>query len=210
MSWSGETHIFQYTAYVENSAGQETSQILPWRSSTASTASVTFSSLSAGTYTVWVVKQTNDGTWIKFGETTCSVTSSSATPTPSATPTSVPTSGDGTIGCSTGTSSITVTLDPEEGTTSWEVTATHSTGYPRLGQSLSASWSQEQLDILNNDDPEDDLEVFREGPAGDLPLTHTFTTASQGTWNVTGHANISDQAEQSNFPGITCTVAGGL
>ena len=211
MSWSGETHVYQYTAYVKNSSNQETSQILAWRSASG-TASVTFSSLSAGTYTVWVVKQTNDGSWIKFGETTCTVTAptATATATATATPTPVATSGPGTIGCSTNASSITVTLDPETGTTSWEVFVEHSTGYPRIGQSTSRSWTAAQLAILRNDDPDDDADVLAQGPQGDLSLSTTFTGLAQGSWTVSGYASISGQTERSTLASITCTVAGGL
>ena len=81
MSWSGDTFVFQYTAYVKNSSDQEMSKILAWRSKSG-TASVTFSSLALDTYTVWVVKQTNEGKWIKFGEQSCTVSTAAPTPAP--------------------------------------------------------------------------------------------------------------------------------
>ena len=206
MSWTGETTVYQYTAYVKDSSNQEISQILAWRSGSG-TASVTFSSLALDTYTVRVVKQTNDGSWIQFGEQSCTVSTAAATPTPAPTPSSVSTSGSGTIGCSGSSSSITVTLDPHTGTISWEVFVEHSTGYPRVGQLTSRPWSQAQLDILNNDDPDDDAEVLAQGPQGDLSLSTTFTGLAQGSWTVSGYATISGQTDRSTLASISCIVA---
>ncbi len=215
MSWNGETHVRQYTAYVINSAEEQISQIVPWWSSTAPTASTTFSSLSAGTYTVYVDKHTTSGSIIEIGRTTCTVTAPTATPTATATPTPTATptaaaSGAGTISCSASNSSITVTLDPETGTDTWEATLQHSSGYPKIGGLVGAAWSQEQLAILNNDDPDDDEAVLAAGPAGSLQLSMTFESLAQGTWNISGSARIAGQSEWSTLAAISCTVSGGL
>lgn len=220
MSWTGETHVFQYEAFVQNSAGDSSSQIVAWRSASG-TASVTFSSLSVGSYTVWVVKQTNDGSWIKFGETTCSVaeaappptttaaapTVTEATPPPTTaatTPTTTTTTpaedSPGSLSCSTTASSITVTAslnEPEASTaTAWETFVEHSTGYPRLGQLTSL------LDI----DIDGDGVIDR--PAGGLSTT--FSDLAQGSWNITGFVNVPDTSPRPELTSTSCTVAGGL
>lgn len=226
MSWTGETHVFQYEAFVQNSAGNSTSQIVAWRSNSG-TASVAFSSLSVGTYTVWVVKQTTDGSWIKFGETTCTVTEAApptttttaaptttteaaptvteADPPPTttaATPTTTtaPDDSPGSLSCSTSASSITVTAslnEPEASTaTAWETFVEHSTGYPRLGQLTSL------LDI------DFDGDGVIDSPAGGLSTT--FTGVAQGTWNITGFVNVPGTSPRPELESTSCTVAGGL
>ncbi len=206
MSWSGQTHIFQYTAYVKNSANQQTSQILPWRSRSG-TASVTFSSLSAGDYSVWVVKQTNDGTWIRFGDTTCTVSESAPTTTttaPATTTTTEPAEGSpGSLSCSASASSITVDLTLSETAastaTSWEVSLAHSSGYPSHGQISTLQSSGIDLD----DDGEDDITF--------TPVySVTFQDLAQGRWDANGWVYFPDSTLGSALSGTSCTVAGGL
>ena len=189
LSWSGETHVFRYEAFLSKDS-TETSQILAWNSASG-TASVTFSSLAAGTYSVWVVKQTVDGSWIRFGDQTCTVTetttttaatTTAATTTTTAAPTTTttPASGwAGSISCTTGSSSIRVTLDPADGTRSFEVFVEHSSGYPRFGQLSYAD--------ANGD------------------FWHEFTSVAQGTWNLSGYADFND-GERRQLNSISCTV----
>lgn len=202
MSWTGETHIFQYEAFVENSAGQSTSKIVTWRSASG-TASATFSSLSTGTYTVWVVKQTNDGSWIKFGETTCTVAEAAPTTTTTSTTTTTTApaaDSPGSLSCSTTASSITVTAslnEPAASTaTAWETFVEHSTGYPRVGQLTSL----QDIDF--------DGDGVIDSPAGGLSTT--FTDLAQGSWNITGYVNVPDTSPRPELTGTSCTVAGGL
>lgn len=205
MSWTGETHVFQYEAFVQNSAGESTSQIVAWRSASG-TASATFSSLSTGTYTVWVVKQTTDGSWIKFGETTCTVSEAAPPPTTTAatTPTTTTTTPEedspGSLSCSTTASSITVTAslnEPEASTaTAWETFVEHSTGYPRVGQLTSL----QDIDF--------DGDGVIDSPAGGLSTT--FSDLAQGSWNITGFVNVPDTSPRPELTSTSCAVAGGL
>lgn len=201
MSWDRETFVSQYTAYVRNAAGESTSQIVAGR--TSGTASVTFSSLSVGTYTVWVVKQTVDNSWIKFGETSCSVTEAApaTTTTPTTTTTTAPVAGSpGSLSCTTTASSITVTASLNEPAAStaldWETFVRHSSGYPRIGQYTSL-----QAHDLDGDGVAD-------VPAGELSTT--FEDVAQGTWNVTGTVGLPDTTPDPELSGTSCTVAGGL
>ncbi len=184
LSWTGDSNVFQYEAFLSKDS-IETSQILAWNSASG-TASVTFSSLAAGTYSVRVVKQTVDNSWIQFGEQTCTVTETTTTTdaptttTAATTTTTAPASGGaGSISCTAGTSSIRVTLDPADGTRSFEVFAEHSSGYPRVGQ-------------LSYPDSNGDF-------------WHEFTSLAQGTWNLSGYADFNDGARRQ-LNNISCTV----
>jgi len=75
-------------------------------------------------------------------------------------------------------------LDPQTGTTSWEVFVEHSTGYPRIGQ----------LIVADRD-------------TGALSYSHEFTGLAQGNWSVSGNATISGQTDRSTLSSINCTVA---
>ena len=186
----------QYTAWVRDSSGSETGKIVDWSSGGSQSASAEFTGLALGTYTVWVVMQTVDGSWFKLGdhgdengEVGCTVTTAAPTPTATASPTATSTaapSANGSLSCSTTSSSITVTLDAAEGTTAWEVWADHSSGYPRYGQQIA-------LD-----------DAFFKGST-----THTFSPISQGTWSVYGTATLSD-GSKGDLATISCTVGGGL
>lgn len=186
VSWSGEMRAYQYTAWVKNSAGSQTGQIVDWSQKSWGSASAVFSSLSADTYTVWVIMQTVDGSWIKIGETSCTVAAPATTTTTAATTTTTttPSGSSGSLSCSTSSSSITVTLDPAEGTTGWEVWVEYSSGYPKHGQFIPI-----------NDGNDDEL-------------SHEFTSMAQGTWSVYGTEFFD--GSHGTLATISCTVAGGL
>ncbi len=183
MSWSGEGNAFRYEAFVSKD-GTETSQILAW-GSRLGTASVTFSSLPIGTYNVWVVKQTTDGSWIQFGDRTCTVTEATTTTagtttTTAATTTTAPSSGwAGTLSCTTSSATVRVTLDAAEGTRYFEVTLEHPSGYPRVShlryaESSGSFWTE-------------------------------FTSVAQGPWNLSGTATFNDGTTRQ-LNNLSCTV----
>ena len=178
---------YQYTAWVRNSAGTETRKIVDWSGRTTGDASAEFTDLSTGAYTVGVTMQTVDGSWIGIGEASCTVATADTTTTTSTTTTTTtttPAGSTGSLSCSATSSSLTVTLNPADGTTGWQVWAEFSLGYPRLGQYIS---------IVDGTDEE---------------LTHEFTSVAQGTWNVTGTASFD--GTHHTLAGVSCTVAGGL
>ena len=190
VSWQGETRAFQYTAWVRDSSGTESGQIVTWRSKRAQSASSTFTELALGSYTVWVIMQTVDGSWIKIGETTCTVaetatttttTTTTVASTTTTTTTEPPSNWGGSISCTTGPSSVTVRLDPAEGTDQWDIDIWHSTGYPRGGQ-------------LTGPDP------F----TGEF--VHTFDDRAQGTWHVSAEA-IFDDGTRRSAGSISCVVS---
>ena len=134
---------------------------------------------------MWVVKQTTDGSWIKFGERTCEVTetttttAATTTTTTSATTTTTPSDWAGTLSCATTSSTIRVTLDAAPDTHYFEVRARHSTGYPSVGHLRYAdSW-------------------------GDFWTE--FTSTAQGTWNVSGTASFNDGTSRA-LNSLTCVV----
>ena len=194
VSWTGEFRARQYTAYVRNAAGSEVSQVVDWRSKSQDSASAEFTGLALGAYSVRVVMQTVDGSWYEIGDSSCTVTTATTTTTTTSPPTTTaPSSGSsGSLSCTTSASSITVTLDPAEGTTSWEVWATHSSGYPRLSQLIPVHAGEDE------------------------DLSHEFTSVAQGTWTVDGTAVIDGTGyfggggTRETLTAISCTVAGGL
>lgn len=184
VTWTGEARAFQYTAWVQNSSGNQSGKLLDWSERSSEPASTTISSLSAGTYTVWVNMETDDGTWINIGETSCTVTTSTVTATPTVTFHETPEVGS--LACTTDSYRIFVQLNPEDGTTSWDVWAEHSLGNPRWGTT-----------------------VLRDSLSGHLPTWVEFNQTAQGTWSVSGTATLDDGTE-STLSTISCTVSGGL
>ena len=185
VSWTGELRAFQYTAWVRDSSDSESGQIVDWSSGGTGSASSEFTGLSAGAYDVWVIMQTVDGSWINIGETSCTVTETSTTSTttttaPPTTTTTASSNSPGTLSCSTGTSSIALTLDPAEGTTAWQSWVEHSSGYPRVGQYLVLDGTASQL-------------------------SHTYSGLAQGSWSVTGTAYFGGTS--SALGAISCVVA---
>ena len=117
MSWSGEFRAFQYTAWVRDSSGWESSQVVDWSRGSSESASVTFTGLALGEYTVWVIMRTVDGSWIKIGETSCTVdtaettttTTKTTSPTTTTTPPTITPASDEELGGY----SPTTTLSPD-------------------------------------------------------------------------------------------------
>ena len=187
VSWNGEMRAFQYTAWVRDSSGSESGKIVDWSTKTTESASAEFTGLASGSYTVWVVMQTVDNSWINIGETSCTVAETAATTTtttttaPPMTTTAAPPSSPGTLSCSTGTSSITVSLDAAEGTTSWQSWVEHSSGNPSVGQYLVLDGTAAQL-------------------------SHEYVGLAQGRWSVSGTAFFGDGTQRA-LAGISCTVA---
>ena len=187
VSWNGELRAFQYTAWVRDSSGSESGKIVDWSGRTTGSASAEFTGLALGTYTVWVVMQTVDGSWINIGETSCTVaetattTTTTTTTAPPTTTTAAPSTSPGTLSCSTGTSSITVSLDAADGTTAWQSWVEYSSGYPKVGQYLVLDGTAAQL-------------------------SHEYVGLAQGSWSVSGSAFFGDGTQRA-FASITCTVA---
>lgn len=202
MSWGGDPFTFQYTAWVRHTSGQESGQIVVWRSSTAPSASATFTDLPLGAYTVWVIQQTNGGSWIKIGETSCTVTTSATTttttttaptttttttaPTTTTTTTTAPANSAGVLSCrQSGTSELTVSVTGAVGARSWEVTARHSTGYPVRGQLVGLGESQ----------------------TGEFSMR--LSSLAQGRWIVSAAVSFShtDASQRYLLDSINCTVS---
>ncbi|MDE2753243.1 MAG: hypothetical protein OXI83_11765 [Gemmatimonadota bacterium] len=177
---------FQYTAWVRDSSGSESGKIVDWSTGGSGSASAEFTGLASGSYTVWVVMQTVDNSWINIGETSCTVTETATTTTtttaaPPTTTTAAPSSSPGTLSCSAGTSSVTVSLDAAEGTTAWQSWVEHSSGNPRVGQYLVLDGTAAQL-------------------------SHEYVGLAQGVWSVSGTAFFGDGTQRA-LAGISCTVA---
>lgn len=193
VSWTGEFRAFRYTAYLRNAWGSEVNEVVDWGSKSQDSTSVEFTGLELGAYTVRVVMQTTDGSWIEVGDSSCTVTTATTTTTTAATTTTTtattPAGSSGSLSCTTSASSITVTLNPAAGTTAWEVWATHPSGYPKIGQQLA----------FQANDP-----------------THEFTSLAQGTWSVDGTAVLNGTGYMGgggtrvSLAAISCPVAGGL
>ena len=188
VSWNGEMRAFRYTAWVQHSSGSESGKIVDWSTRTTGSASATFTGLAPGDYTVWVDMQTVDGSFIEVGRTSCTVaeaaitTTTTTTTAPPTTTTVAPSNSPGTLSCTTGSSTLTVSLDAAEGTTGWESRVRHSTGYPSVGQYIP----------------------IVDGTASEL--SHTYTQVAQGTWSVSGTAYF-DGGVTRGLAGISCTVA---
>ena len=91
VSWEGEFRAYEYTATMQDSSGSESEKTVDWSQRTTGTASVTFTGLTAGDYTVSVVMQTVDGSWITIGQTSCTVEAAETTTTTTATTTTTTT-----------------------------------------------------------------------------------------------------------------------